>query len=139
MFPAARRTLRLHPATNSPPPELEPGTAEAAGGHQMHRVYPKLSEPIWCAARGSYAGKAGAKPTRLLGVVIALEDYRPLAEPLPLAALRQRRLALSAIRDKLQAEYQGSRSTSHGSRTRIPYGPSRRISPSCRTQSQRAS
>ncbi|GAA1738400.1 protein NO VEIN domain-containing protein [Nonomuraea bangladeshensis] len=67
----------------------------------------RFNEPIWWAARGSYARKAGAKPTWLPGLVVALEDYRPMAEPLPLAVLRQRRLALLAIRDKLQAEYPG--------------------------------
>lgn len=67
----------------------------------------RFNEPIWWAARGSYARKAGAEPRWLPGLVVALEGYRPLAEPLSLAVLRQRRLALLAVRDALQAEYPG--------------------------------
>lgn len=69
----------------------------------------RYNEPIWWVARGSYAKKAGAKPKWLPGLVVALADYRPLAEPLPLAVLRQRRLALFAVRDALQAEFPGQR------------------------------
>ncbi|PZG15591.1 protein NO VEIN domain-containing protein [Nonomuraea aridisoli] len=69
----------------------------------------RYNEPIWWVARGSYARQAGAKPEWLPGLVVALADYRPLAEPLPLAVLRQRRLALFAVRDALQAEFPGQR------------------------------
>ena len=65
----------------------------------------RYNEPIWWVARGSYARQAGTKPGWLPGLVVALADYRPLAEPLPLAVLRQRRLALFAVRDALQAEF----------------------------------
>ncbi|MGA4993843.1 protein NO VEIN domain-containing protein [Nonomuraea bangladeshensis] len=69
----------------------------------------RYNEPIWWVARGSYARQAGAKPEWLPGLVVALADYRPLAEPLPLAVLRERRLALFAVRDALQAEFPGQR------------------------------
>lgn len=69
----------------------------------------RYNEPIWWVARGSYARQAGAKPGWLPGLVVALADYRPLAEPLSLAVLRQRRLALFAVRDALQAEFPGQR------------------------------
>lgn len=69
----------------------------------------RFNEPIWWVARGSYARKAGAKPGWLPGLVVALADYHPLTKPLPLAVLRQRRLALFAVRDALQAEFPGQR------------------------------
>ncbi|GGP18480.1 hypothetical protein LDL08_33230 [Nonomuraea glycinis] len=69
----------------------------------------RYNEPIWWVARGSYARQAGAKPGWLPGLVVALADYRPLAEPLSLAVLRQRRLALFTVRDALQAEFPGQR------------------------------
>ncbi len=69
----------------------------------------RYNKPIWWVARGSYARQAGAKPEWLPGLVVALADYRPLAEPLPLAVLRERRLALLAVRDALQADFPGQR------------------------------
>ncbi|WP_426504276.1 protein NO VEIN domain-containing protein [Dactylosporangium sp. McL0621] len=67
----------------------------------------RFNQPIWWAARGSYARKAGVRPEWLPGLVVALEDYRRLATPLSLTAIRQRRAALLAIRDALQAEHPG--------------------------------
>lgn len=65
----------------------------------------RFNQPIWWAARGSYARKAGVKPEWHPGLVVALEGYRPIATPLPLTAIQQRRAALLAIRDSLHAEY----------------------------------
>jgi hypothetical protein len=67
----------------------------------------QFNQPIWWAARGSYARKAGVEPEWLPGLTVGLEGYRPLAEPLALNVIRQRREALFALRDALQAEHQG--------------------------------
>jgi hypothetical protein len=67
----------------------------------------RFNEPIWWASRGSYARKAGAKPAWLPGLFVALADHRSLASPLTLAVIRQRRSALLAVRDRLQAEHPG--------------------------------
>lgn len=67
----------------------------------------RFYQPIWWAARGSYARKAGAKPEWLPGLVVALANYSPLVAPLSLSVVQQRRAALLAVRDSLQAAHPG--------------------------------
>jgi hypothetical protein len=58
-------------------------------------------EPVWWAARGAYARRAGVRPQWLPGVVVPLQSYRELPEPLPLAELQFRSQALFRVRDEL--------------------------------------
>jgi hypothetical protein len=67
----------------------------------------RFNQPTWWAARGSYARKAGAKPEWLPGLFVGLEGYHPLITPLALTVIRNRRAALLAVRDALQAEHPG--------------------------------
>jgi len=66
-----------------------------------------FNQPIWWAARGSYARKAGVAPAWLPGLSVALEAYQPLASPLPLGVVRARRTELLALRGRLTAMYRG--------------------------------
>jgi hypothetical protein len=65
----------------------------------------RFNQPVWWAARGSYARKAGAKPAWLPGLFVVLDGYRPLATPMPLTVIQERRAALFALRNALQAEH----------------------------------
>lgn len=65
----------------------------------------KSNQPIWWAARGTYARKAAVQPKWLPGISVALEGYQPLRVPLGLDVIRTRRDELFALRDKLQATH----------------------------------
>jgi Domain of unknown function (DUF3883) len=67
----------------------------------------RFNQPVWWAARGSYARKAGAKPAWLPGLFVPLEGYHPLPKPLPLAVIQERRAALFAVKAALEAEHPG--------------------------------
>src|SRR6185312_5583246 len=59
--------------------------------------------PIYWAARGSYARRAGEQPRWLPGLRVALVRYRPLEPPLTLAEIRRRKDELLALRERIQA------------------------------------
>jgi hypothetical protein len=65
----------------------------------------RFNQPIWWAARGSYARKAGVDPEWLPGVSVSLEGYQRLPTPLPLDVIRHRRAELLAIRNTLLGRY----------------------------------
>lgn len=65
----------------------------------------RASEPIWWAARGSYARKAHVEPRWLPGLAVELEDLRRLEAPLTLDAIRERRDAILSLRDSLQVQH----------------------------------
>lgn len=67
----------------------------------------RYNEPIWWAARGSYARKAAVTPEWLPGLTVALEGFRELRTALPLAVIRQRRDDLLAVRTDLEATHPG--------------------------------
>ena len=64
----------------------------------------RRNQPIWWAARGTYARKARVEPMWLPGVSVGLEGYEPLATPLSLESIRTRRASILELRDALQAE-----------------------------------
>ena len=65
----------------------------------------RVNQPIWWAARGTYARKANVEPAWLPGLTVALEGFHRLSEPLPLSTIRERREALLALRDRLIATH----------------------------------
>lgn len=67
----------------------------------------RVHQPIWWAARGSYARKANVEPAWLPGLSISLAGYQPLPSPLPLSVIRARRTELLALRDQLTATHRG--------------------------------
>jgi hypothetical protein len=65
----------------------------------------RFYQPVWWAALGTYARKAGVKPKWVPGLYVELERYQPLAAPLPLPIIQQRLPSLFAIRDELRTRY----------------------------------
>jgi Domain of unknown function (DUF3883)/EVE domain len=63
--------------------------------------------PIYWVARGSYARRAGEQPRWLLGLRVALEEYRHLEPPVTLADIRQRKEPLLMLRQRIQARADG--------------------------------
>ena len=63
--------------------------------------------PIYWVARGSYARRAGEQSRWLPGLRVALDQYRQLEPPVTLADVRQRKDALLALRQRLQARASG--------------------------------
>jgi hypothetical protein len=61
--------------------------------------------PIFWAARGTYARKAGARPRWLSGIRVPLDDYVPLEFAVTLTALRERAADIMAVRDELSQRY----------------------------------
>jgi hypothetical protein len=70
------------------------GASEAAGAAEP--------APIYWAARGSYARRAGEQPRWLPGLRVPLRQYRELEPPVTLAAIREHKDALMALRQKIQ-------------------------------------
>lgn len=67
----------------------------------------RFNEPIWWAARGSYAQRAHVQAAWLPGITVALEGFVPLATPLSLDAIRSRRGELLALRGDLAEAHPG--------------------------------
>lgn len=63
----------------------------------------RYDQPIWWASRGNYARRAGVTARWLPGYSVALAGYTPLAPPLPISAIRERRDAILGLRAELQA------------------------------------
>jgi hypothetical protein len=63
--------------------------------------------PIYWAARGSYARRAGERPRWLPGLRVELDQSRPLQPPITLAGIRQRKTAILALRQQIQARASG--------------------------------
>ena len=61
--------------------------------------------PIFWAARGTYARKAGARPRWLSGIRVPLDDYEALDSVVTLAVLRERAADIMAVRDELSQRY----------------------------------
>jgi hypothetical protein len=62
---------------------------------------PAVEAQIVWAARGTYARERGAVPSQLPGYRMPLSDYTPLASPVPLAEIRQKRKALDQLYSRL--------------------------------------
>lgn len=62
-------------------------------------------EPIWWAARGSYARRAGVKPSWLPGIKVELDGYRALSDPVTLADIRTQRDGLMSMRNRLKRQH----------------------------------
>jgi len=63
--------------------------------------------PIFWAARGSYARRAGERPRWLPGLRVALDQYRPIQPSITLSEIRRQRDALLALRQQIQARANG--------------------------------
>jgi hypothetical protein len=63
--------------------------------------------PMYWAARGSYARRAGERPRWLPGLRVELEHYLPLEPPVTLAEIRRQREAILELRQQIQARAGG--------------------------------
>jgi hypothetical protein len=70
-------------------------------------VGPAEPAPVFWAARGGYARRAGVRPHWLDGLRVPLDRYRPLNVPVKLREIRQHRDELLALRDQLRAQGSG--------------------------------
>jgi len=64
-------------------------------------------EPIWWAARGSYARRANVEPQWLPGLYVGLQDFTALAPPLQMSEVRSRSAQLMELRQSLELRYAG--------------------------------
>lgn len=62
-------------------------------------------EPIWWAARGSYARRANVAPQWLPGLYVELESYTALPTPLLMSQVRERSQDLLHLRETLQSQH----------------------------------
>jgi hypothetical protein len=65
------------------------------------------SAPIYWVARGSYARRAGEKASWLPGTRVALGGYRPLAPPLVMTQIRDKKDQILSIRSRILASSNG--------------------------------
>jgi Domain of unknown function (DUF3883) len=63
--------------------------------------------PIYWVARGSYARRAGEQPRWLPGLRVSLDQHRKLESPVTLAEIRRHKVALLALRQRIQADASG--------------------------------